>query len=112
MHFHTQKKTTLSPQLLGSLGKRKHYVIGEDILISDSFIRRTGCGSLIFLRNTLTISLKRDSMALVGPFQLRLSCNSVNIMLLFCCEFCSREMQTGLKVAIKSGYVYHQGEDD
>lgn len=74
-------------------------------MISDTFIRRTKWGPLIFLRNILTISFKSDSMALVGPFQFRLFCDSVNITLLFCFEFCSRELQTEFKDAIKSRHV-------
>lgn len=112
MYFHTHKNPHPIPSASSILGKRKHYVIEEDTLISDTFIGRTECGPLIFLRNMLKISFKSDSMAPVGRFQLRLFCGSVNIMLLFCCEFCSRKMQTEFKDAIKSRYVYHQGEDD
>lgn len=112
MHFNTHKNPHPIPSASSILSKRKHYIIEEGTLISDTFIRRTECGPLIFLRNMLTISFNSDSMALVGLFQLRLFCGSVNIMLLFCCELCSRKMQTEFKDAIKSRYVYHQGEDD
>lgn len=100
MHFHTYKKLHPIPSASGILGKRKHYVIEEGTLITDTFIRRTECDPLIFLRNILTISFKSDSMALVGPFQLRLFCGSVNIMLLFAVNFVQGKCRQNLKMPL------------